>query len=280
MDRKTVEIYEQQSERYEAQRTPRHRPHAERFGRQVTGGLAADLGCGPGWYTDALGSPAVALDAALAMLRRTREVAPGCLPVQADLLALPIRRGGLGGAWARNTYVHLRAVDVPLALADLHRSLLVGAPIELTLFGGDVEGREVFPGDDLPGRWFSTWPRERLEDVVAGAGFALDELEVTTSDDGTGYTVRAQAPPRPPRRTGRARRSACTGRHPGATSRVLRSMASAASRATAPVPSSVTATKIVIDPPRCLRPPRYGVYLREHAGTRSVCSVRYRPQSS
>lgn len=192
MDRQTVEIYERRSAQYEAQRTPRHRPHAEVFGRKVTAGLPADLGCGPGWYTDAVGRPAVALDAALAMLRRTREVAPGCLPVQADLLALPFRRGGLGGAWARNTYVHLRAVDVPLALADLHRSLPVDGPIEVTLFGGEVEGREVFPSDDLPGRWFSTWTRERLEDVVAGAGFTLDELEVTTSDDGTGYTVRAR----------------------------------------------------------------------------------------
>ncbi len=191
MDHQTVEIYERESDRYEAQRTPRHRPHAAAFGARVTAGLTADLGCGPGWYTEALGQPAVALDAALAMLRRTREVAPGCLPVQADLLALPFRRGGLGGAWARNTYVHLRAADVPLALADLHRSLQADGPVEVTLFGGEVEGREVFPGDDLPGRWFSTWTSERLEDVIAGAGFALDELEVTTSDDGTGYTVRA-----------------------------------------------------------------------------------------
>lgn len=192
MDRPTVQIYEEQSARYEARRTPRHRAHARRFGRRVITGMPADLGCGPGWYTAALGQPAVALDAALAMLRRTREVAPGCLPVQADLSALPFRRGALGGGWARNTYVHLASVDLPMALADLHRSLRLEAPIEITLFRGDVEGREVFPDDDLPGRWFSTWPRDRLEDVITGAGFTLDELEVTTSPDGAGFTVRAR----------------------------------------------------------------------------------------
>lgn len=192
MDRPTVELYEAQSERYEAQRTPRHRAAAEAFGALVVGGPAVDLGCGPGWYTDALGRPAVALDAAVAMLRRTREVAPSCLPIQADLSALPFRRGALGGGWARNTYVHLPAVDVPAALADLHHALRVDAPVELTFFGGDREGRDVFPEDDLPGRFFSTWSRERLADVVEGAGFTLDELAETGSAAEPGFTVRAR----------------------------------------------------------------------------------------
>ena len=54
------------------------------------------------------------------------------------------------------TYVHLPAADLPMALADLHLSLPVGARAELT---------------------FSTWRREQLLDVVTGAGFSLDELE-------------------------------------------------------------------------------------------------------
>jgi TDG/mug DNA glycosylase family protein len=191
VDRQTIAIYESQHATYEARRTPRHRAHAERFGARVTEGLPVDLGCGPGWYTDALGRPAIALDATEAMVRRTRTVAPTALAVRADLAALPFRPRSLGGGWARNTYVHLRSVDVPVALADLHRAMRVGAPIELTFFGGDVEGRGIFPDDDLPGRWFSTWSEERLRDVVLGAGFSLDELEVTESADGTGYTVRA-----------------------------------------------------------------------------------------
>jgi TDG/mug DNA glycosylase family protein len=177
MDRPTVDIYEAQSERYEAQRSPRFRAAARRFGERVGAGPVADLGCGPGWYTAGVGRPAVAFDAAMAMLRRTREVAPGSLLVQGDLQALPFRRGALAGAWARNSYVHLAAVDVPMALADLHRSTRVDGPVEVTFFGGDREGRaEVFADDDLPGRWFSTWSTARLADVVEGAGFAVDDL--------------------------------------------------------------------------------------------------------
>src|SRR3546814_7509949 len=127
------------------------------------------------------------------MLRRTREVAPGSLAVQAELGALPLRAGALAGVWARNTYVHLRAVDVPLALHDLHRALAPGAPIEATFFAGAQEGREVFPADDLPGRWFSPWPRHRLLAVLVGAGFDLTALDVRSGEDGTVLTRPAES---------------------------------------------------------------------------------------
>ncbi|MGK2947858.1 MAG: uracil-DNA glycosylase family protein [Acidimicrobiales bacterium] len=193
MDRATVDIYEQQSDRYEAQRAPSLLAEATTFGRRRPAGPVVDLGSGPGWYTAALGAPAVALDAAAAMLRRTRDVAPGCLPVQADLLALPFRRGSLVGGWARNTYVHLPSTDVPLALADLHRALAVDAPVELTFFGGDDEGRAVFPDDGLPGRWFSTFSEERLRDVVEGAGFTMDDLARRERGPGeVSFTVRGR----------------------------------------------------------------------------------------
>jgi double-stranded uracil-DNA glycosylase len=192
MDRQTVDFYERRSADYERGRAPKHLGPAQRFGARRPPGVAVDLGSGPGWYTAALGSPVAALDGALAMVRRTREVAPGSLGVQADLLALPFRRGGLAAGWARNTYVHLRATDVPAALGDLHRSLAVGAPVELTLFRGEVEGRDVFPDDDFPGRWFSTWTDERLHDLLHGAGFALDEVEVRTAPGGDqGFRVQA-----------------------------------------------------------------------------------------
>lgn len=193
MDRATVQIYEAQSRRYSARRPPRSLDPAIALGARRVPGVAADLGSGPGWYTRSLGAPAVALDAAAAMLRRTREAAPGALLVQGDLTALPFRSGCLGLAWARNSYVHLRSVEVPLALADLHRALALGAPAELTFFGGDVEGRAVFPDDDFPGRWFSTWTARRLRDVLDGAGFALDEIEERGEAAGErGFTVRAR----------------------------------------------------------------------------------------
>lgn len=192
MDQPTVRIYERASADYEARRKPQALPEAHAFGARCAEGPVVDLGCGPGWYTAALGSRPVALDAAMAMLRRTRDVASGSLLVQAELEALPFRRGSLTGGWARNSYVHLSSTAVPLALADLHRSLAMDAAVELTFFGGDSEGREVFPGDDFPGRWFSTWSPQRLRDVVVGAGFRSEELAERNRDrEEVGLTVRA-----------------------------------------------------------------------------------------
>ena len=68
------------------------------------------------------------------------------------------------------------------------------APVELTLFRGDDEGRGIFPDDDFPGRWFSTWTDERLHDVIHGAGFTLDDLEVRRPGRGEqGFRVRMHA---------------------------------------------------------------------------------------
>src|SRR5204862_7264331 len=112
-----------------AGRPPRRRDEAGRCGTRRPAGIAADLGCGPGWSTAPLGEPVVALDAALAMVRRTREVVPGAFGVQADFLALPFPRSSIAAGWGRNTYVHLRSGDLPMALADLHWSLDAGAPV-------------------------------------------------------------------------------------------------------------------------------------------------------
>jgi TDG/mug DNA glycosylase family protein len=42
----------------------------------------------------------------------------------------------------------------------------------------------VFPDDDFPGRWFSTWEEQRLRDVVIGAGFDVDEIDVDVAPNG------------------------------------------------------------------------------------------------
>jgi TDG/mug DNA glycosylase family protein len=192
VDRQTVELYESQSAAYAARRRPRSLSLARAFATRRPDGVVVDLGCGPGRYTSALGHPAVAFDAAGAMLHLARAEAPSALLVQGDLCALPFRSGSLSGAWARNSYVHLRSVDVPLALADLHRAIRLDGSVELRFFQGDVEGRRVFPEDDLPGRWFSTWSEVRLRDLIEGAGFLLDELEALDRGAGErGLVVRA-----------------------------------------------------------------------------------------
>ncbi|HYF45999.1 MAG TPA: uracil-DNA glycosylase family protein, partial [Acidimicrobiales bacterium] len=177
----TRAVYEARADDWARQRGPRHVERAEALAARAAEGVLADLGCGPGWHLPHLGPRALAVDGAQAMLRLVPQRAPAPR-VQADLAALPFRRGGLGGAWAAKSYVHLRRSDVPLALADLHRSLTVDGPVDLTFFGGDAE-HHAFETDDFAGRRFSLWPERMLSDVLVGAGFHVDELVVEEHPD-------------------------------------------------------------------------------------------------
>jgi TDG/mug DNA glycosylase family protein len=172
MDRETVDVYEARAHEWRADRTPRHLDDARAFAaRPRPPGPVLDGGCGPGWYSAALGPDVVALDAARAMLELTAEAAPEARPVQADLAHLPFARGSLAGAYANRSYVHLPRTALPLAWHDLHRALAVDAPIELVVFDDDRE-YGTYPDDPFAGRRFSGWRRPLLDDVVAGAGFA------------------------------------------------------------------------------------------------------------
>jgi len=182
MDRPTIDVYEARAQEWRDDRTPRHLDAARAFaGRVAEPGPVLDAGCGPGWYSSSLGPGVVALDAARSMLDLARAEAPDAWPVQADLAHLPFARHSLRGAYANRTYVHLRRSSLPLAWHDLHRSLTVGAPIELVLFPTDDSRPEAdelttFPGDPFAGRSFSSWTRPLLDDVVAGAGF--DDVQI------------------------------------------------------------------------------------------------------
>jgi len=176
VDPATRAVYEASAEAWAERRPARHREAAAGFARRcLPGRPAVDLGSGPGSYFDDLGRPLVALDGARAMLELARGRDPGVPLVQADLTALPFRRGSLGGAWARASYLHLPRTALPAALAHLHGALAPSAPVELTWRAGQGEG--PLPGDDFPGRFFAHWEEPDLRDVVHGAGFDIDGLE-------------------------------------------------------------------------------------------------------
>jgi TDG/mug DNA glycosylase family protein len=176
VDERTIEVYEAEAERWRDTRPARFSDRAEAMGAALApGAVRADLGCGAGKHLPFLGTPVVALDGALAMVRLAREAEPGAWPVQADLVDLPLRRGALAAAWARASYLHVPRADLPRALADLHRVLEVGAPVDLTMRFGTHEG-EV-EDDDFPGRFFAEWEPEALREVIVGAGFSVEVCE-------------------------------------------------------------------------------------------------------
>jgi TDG/mug DNA glycosylase family protein len=194
VDVETRAVYEARAGDWAERRPPGLTREAAVFSQRCLPGLpVVDLGCGPGTYFPSLARPdrmLVGLDNARAMLDLGRATGPEVAVVQGDLGHLPLRARCLGGAWARASYLHLRRHDLPVALAQLHRALAPGAPVELTLRVGTGEG--PLPDDDFPGRFFALWEAQDLAAVVVGAGFDLDSVEVT-GRSGDWLTVRARA---------------------------------------------------------------------------------------
>jgi TDG/mug DNA glycosylase family protein len=181
MDRDTVAVYEERAREWRDAREARYLDRAELLSRAATPGVVvADLGCGAGLHLPYLPRPALALDAAFAMLGLARDVTPDVPGVQADLEALPLRRGALGGAWARASYLHVARDRLPWALMELHHALALDAPAHLTMMAGEGEG--PFPGDDFAGRFFARWQSSDLCDVLTGAGLGIVDL---VEGDGT-----------------------------------------------------------------------------------------------
>lgn len=186
MHHDTVAVYETNAGEYRRRRKAYDPGRAERFAAGVTAvnpdGVRLDLGCGPGLYADLLGRPLIATDAALAMCGEARATAPDVPVARHDLTALPFRTGSLTGVWAWKCLQHIPAVELPGALAGLHRALVVGGRLDLAVFrrGDGTTGEELSPSaDDFPGRLFTWWEPEPLTDLLVGAGFTVDEVVVT-----------------------------------------------------------------------------------------------------
>ena len=190
VERETVEVYEQQAVAWQEQRPARFVEAADSLGQAVqAGGVRVDLGCGAGSYLPYLGRPIVALDAAHAMVRLAVDATPDAWGVQADLEALPFRRGVLHGAWARASYLHVRRDRLPWALLQLHQGLAVDAPAAFSFCYGTQEGPVA--EDEFPGRFFAEWEVEPLRDVLTGAGFGIEELTHDNAERGEWINVRA-----------------------------------------------------------------------------------------
>jgi SAM-dependent methyltransferase len=154
IDRRTIEVYERQAGDYARNRPPAHRERARLLAARCLPGLpVADLGCGPGGYASDLGATGAAVigvDAARAMIALARDAERAVL---GDLESLPLGLGVLGGAWARNSYLHVPPARLPLALAHLHHAMADGAPLVASVGAGE----DFTSSDDLPGRAFFGW---------------------------------------------------------------------------------------------------------------------------
>ncbi len=183
MDPATIAIYQERAEEWRQARAEELRPgsksayeQALTLGQSRIGpGPVLDLGCGPGFHLSALGSPAVALDAAPAMVAMATTANPTALGVVADLAQLPFRFASASGGWASASYLHIERTALPQALADLHRALVPNAPAVMKFRRGSNEGWSTGLTDEqFSGRFFAEWEPNPLRDVLEGAGFSVD----------------------------------------------------------------------------------------------------------
>ncbi len=187
-DRRTADVYGTLAREWIGARKPL--PLAMRrlasFARGVEPrGPVADLGCGPGWYAEALrrhGVPALGLDLSREMLRALQERTPESPAVRGDLCALPFRRGALRGAWAMNCFVHVPAAELSIAFAHVHHALATGAPFTLTVPELDTieptraesargDARRRYDDEAFAGRLLTALSEERARSLLEGAGF-------------------------------------------------------------------------------------------------------------
>ncbi len=194
MDRRTAAVYERHAGEWIAQRgvsADGRRRLQDLIAGLRPGARVADLGCGPGWYAALLrrrGFEVVALDLSRAMLREARARARGVGLVRGDLAHLPFSRAALDAVWARNSYMHLPASQLPAALADLHRVLRPGARVHMSLGNLDSlapTAREREQGlvsrrggePRFRGRLFVGRDARGWRDLFEGAGFRAIRIE-------------------------------------------------------------------------------------------------------
>ncbi len=173
MDRPTVNVYETRVDEWIEHRRRARPAGIDAFAARVPPGVRADVGCGPGWHSADLGSPVVAFDASPAMTAQVRTFAPDAWPVVADLEHLPFRDHALTGAWAQKSYMHITAERLPMALADLHRTLVLDAAVHIQVTS---DRHAPTDNDRFGNRHFTNWGVVHLRDVVEGAGFVIDDL--------------------------------------------------------------------------------------------------------
>ncbi len=180
----TVEVYQRLAAEWVAARHRQDDDHVAWVQANRGPGLVLDIGCGPGWNLPDLAPPRAGLDAASAMLDLVEDWAPGVPRLQSLAERLPMRPRSLGGAVANRVYLHLPRIEVPLALADLHRALAPDAPAFVRVLGQRRgEGRDLRSGRRFPGRLFSTWAADEFERICLGAGF---DIELVVRDTGPG----------------------------------------------------------------------------------------------
>ncbi|MDH3682143.1 MAG: class I SAM-dependent methyltransferase [Acidimicrobiia bacterium] len=134
-------------------------------------GKLIEIGCGPGRDAPAFidrGIGVAGVDLSVGNARLAAAV--GALPVQASLFDLPFRPRSFDAGWTMSTLVHVADTSFHAAMAEICRTLGVGAPLGIGLWGGsDEEGLSDFDTIE-PARFFSRRSHDRIQTMLGRHG--------------------------------------------------------------------------------------------------------------
>jgi len=163
----------------ELRHKPLDRQLLDKFAEKVRGGgLACDLGCGPGQvarYLHQRGVAVCGVDLSPGMVKRARELNAEINFYRGDMTALDMPDGTWAGIAAFYAIVNLPPSDVKQALREMHRVLRPGGVLLLAFH----IGKEASHVEDLWGCRvcldFYFFRTADIESYLRAAGFAIDE---------------------------------------------------------------------------------------------------------
>jgi ubiquinone/menaquinone biosynthesis C-methylase UbiE len=129
---------------HELDHKPFDRDLLVRFAEAVTPRADADhpvcdLGCGPGHIGAFLaerGLPVIGIDLSEGMVAQARSSFPELSFSQGDMTSLTLPDASLAGIVSFYALIHIPRSKVPTALAQMHRVLVEGGPVLLSVHGG------------------------------------------------------------------------------------------------------------------------------------------------
>jgi SAM-dependent methyltransferase len=146
--------------------------------RATTDVPVCDLGCGPGQIGAYLADhdlPVVGIDLSPGMVAQGRRTYPAIEFEQGDMTALERPGSSFTGIVSFYAIIHLPRARVPIALAEMHRTLVDGGELVLAVH----EGEQSLHADEMLGHSANLdatlFSLEELTGLVESAGFGVRE---------------------------------------------------------------------------------------------------------
>jgi ubiquinone/menaquinone biosynthesis C-methylase UbiE len=186
-----VSTYDTVAEQYatdyfdELSRKPFDRELLTKFAALIPeGGLACDMGCGPGHlarFLANLGVEVIGIDVSRSMIEVARRLNPELAFEQGDMLRLPFADDSFAGIVAFYSLIHIDRSRVPEALAELRRVLSKTGPLLISfhLGEGEIHVEEFHGHRSQTGQKIAfhatLFEMDEMTRFLESAGFAVEE---------------------------------------------------------------------------------------------------------